>query len=449
MSSSKRLALLVLLLPSAAAAAPGSGVSGEVEGHPPCFHDAGALPAETSPHGLHGDAIPIDHIVVLMQENRSFDHYFGRLHFEGQPRAFREPPNASNPDPTGGDPIRAFHQTRLCEVEDLAHSWNASHAEWDHGKMDGFTAANAAAPDPTGSRAMGHYDALDLPYYYALYSTFAMGDRYFASVLGPTYPNRFYLLAGTSFGHIRNDTPNSADPFDVPTIFERLDDAGVSWKIYFHDLPFAILLDYVRNHGVANLAHMDQFHADAAAGTLPQVAFVDPLFLGDPNIESDEHPPANPQVGQALVAGVVKALMNSPEWGSSALFVTYDEHGGYYDHVPPPPACAPDDIAPRLRPSDTAAGFDRFGVRVPVVVVSPWARPHFVSHQVHDHTSILRFIETRFDLPALTRRDANAGPMLEFFDFHRPAFATPPELPPAEIDLARAAECYGAPPVTP
>jgi phospholipase C len=311
--------------------------------------------------------------------------------------------------------------------------------------MDGFTAANAVPLDPTGSRAMGFYDRRDLRYYYALYATFAMGDRYFASVPGPTYPNRFYLLAGTSFGHIRNDLP-IGDQYDQPTIFGLLSRAGVSWKVYSGDFPFALLFNEARDQS-ANLLPLSQYFADAAAGVLPQVAFLDPRFFGTANSESDEHPPANPQVGQAFVASVVQALMRSPDWNRSALFVAYDEHGGYYDHVSPPRACRPDDIPPMLEPGDVQADFDRLGVRVPVVVVSPFARRRFVSHRVHDHTSILRFIETRFDLPALTRRDANASPMLEFFDFRNPPFATPPQLPPATIDPERAAsECPGPPP---
>jgi phospholipase C len=438
------LLTLTLLVPAAAQADP-PGAADLLRQL--CFWGPGALPADTAPQDLHGADIPIEHIVVLMQENRSFDHYFGQLHFQGQPRALHEPKNASNPDPTGGAPIGVFHQTALCEVADLDHSWTATHEAWDRQRMDGFTAINAVPADPTGSRAMGYYDETDLPYYYALYATFAMGDRYYSSVLGPTFPNRFYLLAGTSFGHIRNDFPTVATQFDQPSIFNRLDAAGVSWKIYFHDLPFGFLFAYVRNHTPGNVLPVSQYFTDAAAGNLPQVAFVDPRFLADPNIENDEHPPANPQVGQNFVAKVVAALMASPNWGSSALFLTYDEHGGYYDHVPVPQACIPDDIAPMLGPGDTQADFDRFGIRVPVVVISPFARPHFVSHQEHDHTSILRFIETRFDLPALTRRDANSDPMLEFFDFRRAAFATPPELPEAVVDPARAAECPGPPPL--
>ncbi len=182
------------------------------------------------------------------------------------------------------------------------------------------------------------------------------------------------------------------------------------------------------------------YFTDAKAGTLPQVAFVDPIFAGPNNVENDEHPPRNIQVGQNFVAGIIDALFKSPNWSSSAFFLTYDEHGGYYDHVPPPAAVPPDSHGV---PSGLLSPpvFDRYGMRVPVVVVSPFSRSHFVSHVVHDHTSILRFIETRFGLPALTNRDAAADPMLEFFDFENPTFASPPALPAATIDAQGAAQC--------
>lgn len=308
--------------------------------------------------------------------------------------------------------------------------------------MDGFTAANVDPGDPTGSRTMRFYTARDLPFYYKLYRTFATGDRYFCSALTQTFPNRLYLLAGTSFGHIRNDLPGPTE-FVQRSVFDLLDEAAppVTWKVYYALLPYAELFAYVRNQRVANLVPVANFFTDAQAGTLPQVAFVDGLQLGAPNVENDEHPPANVQVGEEFVARVVNALMQSPQWDHSALFLIYDEHGGFYDHVPPPHACAPDDILPALQAGDEPGAFDRYGFRVPAVVVSPYARKHFVSHVVHDHTSILRFIETRFDLPALTRRDANADPMLEFFKFARPAFATPPKLPTAPIDEAHKNQC--------
>ena len=416
------------------------------ESPPPCPFGPGDLPAVTLPPGtLHGAQIPIDNVVVIMQENRAFDHYLGQLHREGQPQAEAEPKNASNPDPTSpnGRPITAFHQTRYCECADLDHSWNGTHREWDNGAMDGFTAANVDPCDPTGSRTMGFYDKRDLPFYYGLYKTFAIGDRFFCSTLTQTFPNRFYLLAGTSFGHIQNDLPSSPTEFSQRTIFNLLDEAvpPVTWKVYFSQVAFADIFAYVRNTRQVNVVPIDQYFSDAAAGTLPQVSFVDPIFVGPMNVENDEHPPANIQVGQEFVSRVVRALLASPQWPRAALFLTYDEHGGFFDHVPPPPACVPDGIPPMLEASDVPGAFDRYGIRVPAAVVSPFSRPHSVSHTPHDHTSILRFIETRFDLPALTARDANADPMLEFFDFTGPQLLKPPSLPAATIDPAHFAEC--------
>src|SRR4029453_11710201 len=218
----------------------------------------------------------------------------------------------------------------------------------------------------------------------------------FCAVLGPTYPNREHLLVGTAFGHIRNDLDFATAP---KSIFEALDEAGVSWKIYYAEVAFAFLVPYVRQHG-DHMVPFEEFAVDAAAGTLPAVSGVAPKFFGDVNVQGDEHPPANVQTGQAFVAGAIESLMAGPLWPSSALFLTYDEHGGFYDPVPPPAACVPDDVPPMLLEGDTVADFDRYGFRVPVVVVSPFAKKRFVSHGVHDHTSILRFIETRFDLPA-------------------------------------------------
>ena len=392
-----------------------------------CPFGPGALPADTlAPGAPHGNAIPINHVVVLMQENRSFDHYFARLkgrHIDRPPRG------TSNPNPLGGVPIPLFHQRSYCEVADLNHGWNGTHLEWNGGAMDGFAIENADPADPSGSRTMGYYRKRDLRFYHALYRTFAMSDRHFCSLLGPTFPNRHYLLSGTSAGHIRNDLEIATHA----SIFESLDAAGVTWKVYASDLPFALLYAYVQAHGT-NLVPIAQFYADAAAGSLPQVSFVDPLFFGDETNQNDEHPPNNVQIGQAFVAGVVQAMFGSPNWPDSALFITYDEHGGFYDHVPPPPACEPDAIPPNLQSGDVVAAFDRYGIRVPFVVVSPFARRKYVSHTTTDQTSVLRFIETRFDLPALTRRDANADPMLELFDFAAPPFMVPPKLPEAKIN---------------
>jgi phospholipase C len=399
---------------------------------------AGCVPP--NPHTM-----PIDHVVVLMMENHSADNYMAQLSAQGQPD-YEAEPTTGNPDPTNptGPPIVPFHKTTYCEVKDLDHSWNGTHNEYDGGAMDGFTAANADPLDPTGSRAMGYYDQTDVPFYYGMYNTFATGDRYFASVLTQTFPNRLYLLAGTSFGHISND----GFGLTQKSIFEELDSHFVTWKIYASQYPLSygsLFFKYVSDRAAQHVFPISQYYTDLANGKLPNVAFVDPQLIEQPNVENDEHPPADIQLGQKFSADVINALMASPEWSSSALFFTYDEHGGYYDHVPPPAAVPPDDIAPLLKPGDVNAGFDRYGMRVPVAVVSPYAKSHFVSHVVHDHTSILAFIEYRFGLPPLTARDAAADPMLEFFDFDNPPFMTAPTLPTAVVDQAQLQACAPAP----
>ena len=381
----------------------------------------------------------IKHVIVFMQENRSFDNYFGHLKaYDPSLDVEAEPADASNPNPLNpsAPPIAAFHQTNACEVSDLNHSVSGSHAEFDNGKMDGFTKANEdASYDPTGSRTMGYHTQVEIPYYYALADKFATGDRYFASEPGPTFPNRFFLLAATPFGHTTNDFP-SGDPvngFSQKTIFEELDAAHISWRVYFAEVPFAAIFGYVRQHAVGHLFPIAQYFIDAATGTLPQVSFVDPVFLGTNNTETDEHPTTNIQLGEKFSSTVINALMTSASWPSSALFFTYDEHGGFYDHVPPPAATPPDTVG-------TDGSLDRYGFRVPMVVVSPFAKRHFVSHVVHDHTSILRFIETRFGLPALTARDAAADPMYEFFTFQHPNLSVP-SLPDAPLDLNQIITC--------
>ena len=406
------------------------------------------LQVATSAHAVPGkkpvqqDLSKIQHVVLLMQENRSYDSYFGQLHNEGQPASAAEP-TTGNPDPVNtGQTIVPFHTTQECTVADLNHSWNGTHQEWDNGKMDGFTAANEDPNDPNGSRAMGYFDKQTLPFYYGLANTFSIADHYFASVLSQTFPNRFYLLTGTSFGHIRNDIGS----YKQKTVFQLLDQAKpkVSWKIYLASFQVEELFTYVQQHS-SHIAKMPQYYADAKAGKLPQVAFVESDPFGDVNHESDEHPPANVQVGEKFTHDVMQALIKSPNWSSSALFLTYDEHGGYYDHVAPPKAPKPDNIAPMLQAGDTPAAFDRYGIRVPAIVVSPWARKHYVSHTVYDHTSILRFIEKRFGLPALTNRDRLADPMLGMFDFTK--MSNPkPTLVAAPVDPAGKAACIAAHP---
>jgi phospholipase C len=410
-----------------------------------CQYPAGALPAETQGASRpSGAAIPIDHIVVVMQENRSFDHYFQKLPEHGQPDVEVAPPGFWNPD-VNGEAVPIYHETEPC-VASTVHSWAAVHRQLDGGLMDGFViASDGMAEEPGhppellgGKRAMGYYDASDLPFYYWLASEFAIADHYHASVPGPTWPNRMYLYAASSYGRVSNV---SFQP--DRTIFDQLDARKVGWKVYFSD--HGGLGDYLR----ALLPNIDDhertiedYVEDAAKGTLPAVSFVCSTFAAKSLGESTwEHPPDVVQVGQRFVAKVVDALGKSPLWPRSALFLTYDEHGGLFDHVPPPPACPPDDHAPEIEPDDPPGGFDQLGARVPLLVVSPWAKAHHVDHAVYDHTSIVRFIEARHVLPALTARDANAEAPWGMFDFTSPPHPAPPEVKLPEVDHAAVDAC--------
>jgi phospholipase C len=453
-----------------------------------CRFQRGAMPAETTGAEIPMDGdIPIKTIIVLMQENRSFDSYFGHLAKYAASKGIAldleaAPEDASNPADTS-DPASARHPWQhgknLC-VSDTNHEWYGSHLEYDDGKMDGFFQANQGffekgQPSVSselldGERALWWYDERDIPFYYDLASTFAIGDHYHSSLIGPTYPNRDYLYAATSFGTTTNVQPTCGDgnPYlcfqrafndrDV-VIFDELTRRGVPWRFYIDGptkprvgtflTPPQLVTRWPKDKAlgifpkVTHFLPMDDFFTAAAAGTLPPVVFLDANAVEDAE-GNDEHPPGDVQSGQAFTSRVVQALFASPQWKESALFLTYDEHGGQFDHVAPPPACDPDDEAPDFRTDADKAfdakhpgtKFDRYGFRVPVTVISPFAKKSYVSHHVYDHTSITRFIEAKFKVPALTRRDANADPMMDFFDFANPPFLTPPTIAPAVVDQA-------------
>ncbi len=409
-----------------------------------CMFGAGAWPAETLGTDIPiGTDIPVEHVLVLMQENRSFDSYFSHLPAYGQPDVEVPPAGWSMLDSAGHTVTPTHDSTQYC-FDDTTHSWDGSHREWNNGANDGFVSAN----DPNGARSLFYYDETDIPFYYALASTFAIADHFHCSLLGPTNPNRFFSMAATSFGHTYN-APYTDDTVANPAdqIFRRLDLAGVDWRNYAGGLRSILLFP---NYGLfrrATQAHyraMSQLFTDLASGDLPPFALIDPNFGGPAGDETDEHPPGTPMGGEAFVESIVRGLMASPAWSRTVLFITYDEHGGIADHVPPPTACTPDNIAPIRSDGTPAPGaFDRLGFRVPFIAVSPYARRHFVSHVTYDHTSILRFIEARFGLPAMSRRDANAMPPVDMFDFAHPPFATPPTTLPAShgVDAALRARC--------
>jgi phospholipase C len=386
----------------------------------------------------HGDAMPFEHIVVLMQENRSFDHYFSELANYGVKDVDVPAANASNIDPDANPPkpVQRFHESRYC-VEDVAHDWDQVHWQYDEGKMDGFVATN----NPGGARAMGYYDQTDLPYYYWLAKTFSMSDRHFCSLLGPTWPNRLYFYGGTSWGNIKtsdvgfltNNVYQSSDK-----LLDTMDKAGRSWKIYRDGITSFAVIFGVKYLGV-NIA---QFDNDVDADKLPALSIIDPSFSGAS--QNDEHPPANIQKGQQFAARVLNKLMSKPKvWQKTVFILLYDEHGGFYDHVPPPEACEPDGILP------PTYKFDRLGVRTPFVIAAPWVKKGYVSHFTTDITSVTRFIQNRFDLPAMTARDANAWPFLDMFDFDNPPFMTPPTgAPSATPSQAGIDWCKNNPPGT-
>ncbi|MGH7269819.1 MAG: phospholipase C, partial [Polyangiaceae bacterium] len=376
-------------------------------------------------------------------------------------------PNASNPDTVGG-PQPWTHAPNLCSL-DTDHGWAGTHLEIDNGKMDGFAQRNEGTPVPaapdggtldpslgSGGRALWWYDQTDLPFYYQLADTFAIADHYHASVPGPTWPNRMFLYAATSFGGTQTggsfplaDQTKYPYPGNPLSILDELEASKVSWMYYSDGVfptPFLLYgFNFAKRwHPRTVSAKFAAFQAAAKAGTLPAVSFVDPaLAITSSGSEADEHPPGDIQAGQRFVSQVVHAVMASPQWPHTAIFITHDEHGGFYDHVAPPKACAPDSIAPILASGDaTQGGFDMYGVRVVLIAVSPYAKKGYVGHHVYDHTSITRFIEARFNLPALTARDANAEPPTDLFDFTQPpAFITTPTLLDPPVDPAELSYC--------
>jgi phospholipase C len=354
-------------------------------------------------------AIPIKHVVVVTQENRSFDHFFGKLPQFGQPGADGWPAGYSNPDLTGMA-VAPFHLTSPTLPSDPPHQGAAMRTDWDNGKMDGFAVSAAQAGEADGHFVMGYYDGSDLPFLYWLAGTFSIADRYFASVLGGTWGNRDYLYAATSDGV--TDTGQAV--LTAPTIFDALTTAHVTWGVYSDGNPRQDCLGWTPSH--AGFANFGAFVSALQSGTLPAVSFVDPAA------PQDEHPTNDIRCGESWIRTIYEAALGSPLWNQLAIVLTFDEGGGLADHAPPPSACPP---------STDQASFNQLGVRVPTIVISPWARMHTVSHVAHDHTSVLRLIEAIFDLPALTARDANADALLDMFDFGCPARTNVPAAPQA------------------
>lgn len=407
----------------------------------------------------------IEHVVIIIQENRSFDHYFGSYRgvrgFSDQSMAFEQ----SDPANTMHSPVGKllpFHldtfTTDAACTHDIAHDWVPQHQSWDSGTMDGFVSSRLPINSNDAVLTMGYYTRADLPYYYAVADAFTICDNYFCSVIGPTDPNRLYTMAASIDPDGKNGGPllqslvtNRASFYGrltYTTMPEQLQARGISWKVY--SSPDANILNGILSDNVlsyfknfqdpASVLHQNAFGpqfptdflADALSGNLPQVS-----WLIAPVVVSD-HPPSPSLFGENVLSTIVGALTANPaQWAKTVLFATYDENGGFFDHVPPvtaPPGTAGEYITAPAVPDPTVVGNPPIlgpiglGFRVPMLIVSPFSRGGFVSSDLFDHTSVLRFLETRFaaEVPNLSAwRRATVGDLTSAFNFKSPDQSVP------------------------
>ena len=421
----------------------------------------------------------IKHIFFMLQENRSFDNYFGQL---AAYRAVRlrqfgitDTQTVDGFDPSvvltnhnTGAKASPFHEPTVC-TENLTPSWDESHHDVAlNGGDNAWATTTTFAPgdflmnnfmdtatehvnyDPNGTRTLGYYNQSDLPYYYDLATFFATSDAWHSPILANTVPNRMYLMAATSFGHQYPDSDSNHPRYSAPTIFRAMNTANVSWIYYYKDGIFVQnFADYAdpnigpKTYPVSDL--MNRLAGNCSGGPCdPDKALPEVIFIESASGASglDEHPDNNLQAGAAYVQTIISALMNSNAWQDSVFILTYDEGGGLYDHVPPVSVPLPDAYAPGNCPDPNNGSygycltgklggtFDLTGFRVPLMVISPYAKPNFVSHTPRDYTAILAFIEQTFNVKSLTARDAYwqdpSRDMSEFFDFSTPALLNAP-----------------------
>ena len=385
----------------------------------------------------------IEHVVILMQENRSYDHYFGSYpkgrgfddHPKGEFGTFAQKDQFRRAASPAGVLLPWHLDTATMDAActaDISHEWNAQHASWNNGAMDRFVESRLL-PRVTGPLTMGYYTRADLPFYYALADSFTICDHYFCSVLGPSDPNRLYSMSasidpeGRAGGPVPTNGPDIrvAPPANIvdqaryswTTMPERLETQGVSWKVY--QAPGSVSATSTTNNILTRFAQYrnpasalyqnafvptfpTDFESDVSAGTLPSVSWLNAKTPG-----ADEHPPFAPNIGERVVDRVLRTLVSNPRaWAKTVLFVTFDENGGFFDHVAPPtpPPGTPGEFVPdpALLPPITngITGPIGLGFRVPMLVVSPFSRGGYVSSDTFDHTSQIRFLETRFGIRA-------------------------------------------------
>ncbi len=405
----------------------------------------------------------IDHVVILIQENRSFDHYFGSYKgvrgFNDQSAAFQQPyPGNTTSAPTGV--LLPYHldttKANAACTHDITHDWVPMHQSWDNGAMDGFITSRLAINAGDAVLTMGYYTRADLPYYYAVADAFTLCDNYCCSVIGPTDPNRIYAMAasidpaGQNGGPLLQTLVTNRSSFfgklTYTTMPEQLQARGISWKVYtspdqsilngdFSDNVLSYFKNFQDSSSVLyQNAFGPQFPADfisdAATGNLPQVSWL------IASVVDSDHPPSPSVFGEATLSVIVAALMANPAtWAKTALFVTYDENGGFFDHVPPvtaPAGTAGEYVTAAAVPDPTVQGGISgpigLGCRVPMLLISPFSRGGFISSDLFDHTSMLRFLETRFgaEVPNLSAwRRATVGDMTSAFNFTKPDYSIP------------------------
>src|SRR5713101_8758786 len=407
----------------------------------------------------------IEHVVILTQENRSFDHYFGSYRgirgFSDQSMAFRQPDPANTTNSPVGT-LLPFHldtsTTNAACTHDLSHDWVPQHQSWDNGAMDGFVTSRLPINSNDAVLSMGYYTRADIPYYYALADAFTICDNFFCSVMGPTDPNRLYTMAASLDPDGKNGGPILQTIIINRTAFygrltyttmpEQLQARGISWKVYSSPDETVLggilsdnVLSYFKNfQDPASVLHQNAFGpqfpvdflADVSSGNLPQVSWVLPSIL------VSDHPPAPSLFGEGTLSAILAALTANPaQWAKTALLVTYDENGGFFDHAPPvtaPPGTPGEYVTAPAVPDPTQVGNPPIlgpiglGVRVPMLVISPFSRGGFVSSDLFDHTSILRFLEARFgaEVPNLSAwRRAMVGDLTSAFNFAAPDHSFP------------------------
>ncbi|HEY4244833.1 MAG TPA: alkaline phosphatase family protein [Kofleriaceae bacterium] len=400
------------LLPGMAATA---GCGDDGNSTPDAGPDA-APDAKVYPDGIYN-------YVFMMMENRSFDHAFGaRSMIEGKPG--NGPMLTDFNNDVDGNPVTLFHPgiDALCDL-DPPHDWDSAHAAWNNGANDGFLIQHQMSynNDITAQQPMQYLTRNEMPISYALADQYSHSDTWFCSIMGPTWPNRFYWHTGQSDGLITNELPTGSGGINWPSVYHRLQAKGIDWKYYYGSLAVVSLITDLDI--VGKTVPFARFMQDCAAGTLPPVSYIDPAFYNN-----DDHPPIHPINGQELIATVYKALAQSPQWKNVMLVITYDENGGFFDHVSPPTTA--DDR------SDM--GFGQLGFRVPAIVAGPYIKEGYISSVQYDHTSALKHLQDTFDLDPLTARVSAANNLNDFIDMDRLAakdWKPPIDLP--DVDLSQ------------